>query len=322
MKPPLEISEEQVAKALTVRRSIQLARHGYLKLAKNQVLEPLRTWFTVPGGSSFYFMPAYVLGLRTVSIKVVSVNHRNPKRDLPSTVAMIFVFNSRTGEEVAVVAGNALTAIRTAASSALATDILARKDADSLGIIGTGPQAQAHLSAILAVRNFSRVMVYSRSKTHRDQFVRKFSQRTKIPIIVASSAGQVAHESEVLVLATGSAVPLFKGSMVQSGSHVNAIGSSLPNIREMDTSLVRRSILVVDSRKQALGTYGDIITPLREGAIRKSHIRAELGELLLHHTSLRKRGKDITVFKAGGLGVLDAIFADYIVSRTQHWRQL
>ena len=322
MKPHLEISEEQVARTLTVRRSIQLARHAYLKLAKKQVLEPQRTWFKVQGGANFYFMPAHISGLPTVSIKVVSVNHRNPKRGLPSTVATILVFDSRTGEEVARIAGDVLTAIRTAASSALATDVLARKDVDSLGIVGTGAQAQAHVAAMLAVRTFSRVTVYSRSKTHREQFVRKFSETMKIPFIVASSADQVARESDVLVLATGSAFPVFNGSMVQSGGHVNAIGASLPNMREMDTNLVRRSILVVDSRKQALETYGDMIIPLKEGAIRESHIRAELGELLLYHISLRRREKDITVFKAGGLGVLDAFFANYIVSRSRDWRQL
>ncbi len=260
-------------------------------------------------------MPAHVLGLGTVSAKVVSVNPRNRNGSLPSTSASIFVFDSKTGSELARIAGDSLTAIRTAASSALATDILALKELDTLGIIGTGKQAQAHLSAIMEVRNVSRVMVYSRSKAHRAAFVRSASKNISIPVTTATSTEEVARKSDSLVLATSSRVPLFNGSIVPLGTHVNAIGSALPNSREMDTTLVKRSVLVVDSMEQAVATYGDITIPLKEKAITQSHIRAELGELLLNPSVIDRRRNDITVFKAGGLGVLDAVFADYIVSQ-------
>ena len=315
MKAALSISEREVSQTLTIRKSIQLARQAYVKRARGRVLEPLRTWFTVPGGASFYFMPAHVFGLGTVSVKVVSVNPRNRNGSLPSTSASIFVFDSKTGSELARIAGDSLTAIRTAASSALATDILALKELDTLGIIGTGKQAQAHLSAIMEVRNVSRVMVYSRSKAHRAAFVRSASKNISIPVTTATSTEEVARKSDSLVLATSSRVPLFNGSIVPLGTHVNAIGSALPNSREMDTTLVKRSVLVVDSMEQAVATYGDITIPLKEKAITQSHIRAELGELLLNPSVIDRRRNDITVFKAGGLGVLDAVFADYIVSQ-------
>jgi len=315
VKAALSISEREVSQTLTIRKSIQLARQAYVKRARGRVLEPLRTWFTVPGGASFYFMPAHVFGLGTVSVKVVSVNPRNRNGSLPSTSASIFVFDSKTGSELARIAGDSLTAIRTAASSALATDILALKELDTLGIIGTGKQAQAHLSAIMEVRNVSRVMVYSRSKAHRAAFVRSASKNISIPVTTATSTEEVARKSDSLVLATSSRVPLFNGSIVPLGTHVNAIGSALPNSREMDTTLVKRSVLVVDSMEQAVATYGDITIPLKEKAITQSHIRAELGELLLNPSVIDRRRNDITVFKAGGLGVLDAVFADYIVSQ-------
>ena len=318
MKSILEISEEQVARALDVRESIRLARRAYIKLAKNQVLGPLRTWFTVPGGTSFYFMPAHVLGHKTVSIKVVSVNHRNPKRGLPSTIGTIFTFDAKTGRPVARIAGDSLTAIRTAASSALATDILARKDAEVLGMIGTGAQAQAHLPAMLRVRNFRRVLVYSRSEAHRASLLRKFAKKCKIPIVAVSSADEVARSADILVLATSSPTPIFKGSVVRAGTHVNAIGSGLPGRREVDTALVRRSLLVVDSKAQAFASYGEILIPLKAGAITRSCVKFELGELLLHPRMLQRRENDITVFKAGGLAVLDAIFADHLVSAHQN----
>ena len=315
MKPILSISEAEVGQALTVRKSIQLARQAYVRRAMERVLEPLRTWFTIPGGASFYFMPAHVFGLRTVTVKVVSVKRGNGNRSLPSTSATIYVFDSKTGSALARIAGNNLTAIRTAASSALATHILARREVDTLGIIGTGRQAQAHVPAILEVRNVSRVLVYSRSKAHRAAFVRSVSKSTSVPVSSATTAEELARKSDVLVLATSSPVPLFRGSSVSRGTHVNAIGASLPSSREMDTTLVKRSVLVVDSLEQAVATYGDVMIPLKERAITRSHIRAELGELILDPRIMKRGKNDITIFKAGGLAVLDAIFADYTVSR-------
>jgi ornithine cyclodeaminase/alanine dehydrogenase-like protein (mu-crystallin family) len=310
----LSISEEDVRRTLTVQKSIQLARRAYLLRAKKKVLEPLRTWFTVRGGASFYFMPAHVSGLRTVSVKVVSVNPRNHDGSLPSTSATIYVFDSRTGSELARIAGDNLTAIRTSASSALATDILALREADVLGIIGTGKQAQAHLPAMLEVRQVSSVLAYSPSKAHRESFARAASKTTGVTVAAASSAEIVARKSDVLVLATSSRAPLFNGTTVSPGTHLNAIGASLPNLREMDTTLVKRSTLVVDSLHQAVTTYGDVMIPLKEKAIRKSDIR-ELGELLLNPSMIGRRENEITVFKAGGIGVLDAVFADYMVSQ-------
>jgi ornithine cyclodeaminase/alanine dehydrogenase-like protein (mu-crystallin family) len=315
VKATLSITETEVNRNLTIRKSIQLARRAYLKRAMKRVLEPSRTWFSVPGGASFYFMPAQVFGLRTVAVKVVSVNPRNRNSSRPTTSATVFVFDSKTGSELARLAGDELTAIRTAASSALATDILAVKEIDTLGIIGTGKQAQAHVPAMLEVRNVSQVRVYSRSKTHRAAFVRIVSKKIGVPVTADGSAEEVARKSDVLVLATNSNAPLFRGNAVRPGTHVNAIGAALPSSREIDTSLVRRSVLVVDSVEQALATYGDIMIPIRERAISKSHIRAELGELLLDPGIVERRWNDVTIFKAGGLGALDAVFADYIVSR-------
>jgi alanine dehydrogenase len=269
----------------------------------------------VPEGASFYFMPAHVIGLGSVSVKIAAVSPRNRNRGLNTTSATIYVFDSKTGLELGRIAADNLTAIRTAASSALATDILALKKIDTLGVIGTGKQALFHVPAMLKVRNVSQILVYSRSKAHRAAFVRRVSSDLRTPTSVAASAGEVVPKSDVLVLATNSSVPLFKGSMVSPGTHVNAIGAALPSSREMDTTLVKRSILVVDSIEQAVTTYGDILIPLKNKEITKSHVRAELGDLLLEPKALERRRSDITVFKSGGLGVLDAVFADYVVSQ-------
>jgi ornithine cyclodeaminase/alanine dehydrogenase-like protein (mu-crystallin family) len=162
------------------------------------------------------------------------------------------------------------------------------------------------------------VVVYSRDKRRREAFARKVSRDCKVETVAADSPEEVVQRSDVIVTATTSHTPLFNGELVEKGTHVNAIGASEPNSREVDTSLVKRSILFVDSRAQALSTYGVVLIPIREGAIDETHIRAELGELLTEKHSFSRTPNDITLFKAGGLAVLDAVVADYIASQVQN----
>jgi ornithine cyclodeaminase/alanine dehydrogenase-like protein (mu-crystallin family) len=158
-------------------------------------------------------------------------------------------------------------------------------------------------------------VVYSRDRTRREAFAKRISRDCEVETLPADSPENVVKESDLLVTATTSRTPLFKGELVKNGSHVNAIGAAEPDAREVDTSLVKRSTLIVDSREQAVSTYGDIVIPMREGAIEASHIRAELGDLLIKKQSISPGMNDITLFKSGGLAVLDAMAADYIMSQ-------
>lgn len=258
-------------------------------------------------------MPAYVSGRSTLAVKLARANPSNRKLSLPTVMARVHVFDSKTGKELAQIEGETLTALRTAASSAVATDILAQKDADVLGVFGTGRQAEAHIPAIEHVRKLERILVYSRSKQRRVDFAERMEEQTSAEIVVGESPDKVVKNSNILVLATNSPTPLFNGKIVEPGTHVNAIGSSLPDQREMDTSLVRRSLLVVDSKAQAVSTYGDIVIPLKEGAIDETQL-IELGELLVDPGKVKRQKDQITVFKSGGLAVLDAIMADYLIT--------
>ena len=311
----LRVTEADVRNLLPFSKAVELAREAYVKLADEEAVNPERILLTVPRGASMFFMPAHVSGQRTVSIKIARVNPENSSRFLPTVMSDILTYDSQSGVLLAEIAGETLTAIRTASSSAVATDVLARKDVKTLGLLGTGRQAEAHVSAIQQVRDISQVVAYSRDKGRREAFARKISQNCKVETLPANSPKQVVKESDVIVTATTSHIPLFKGELVKNGTHVNAIGASEPDAREVDTSLVKRSILVVDSRAQALSTYGAIVIPLREGAIEKTHVRAELGELLTNKRSISREPSDITLFKSGGLAVLDAIAADYILSQ-------
>ncbi len=262
-----------------------------------------------------FFMPAYVSGQRTVSVKIARLNAKNSEVSLPTVMSDVLVYDSQSGVLLAEIPGESLTAIRTASSSAVATDVLARRRVECLGLLGTGRQAEAHVPAIQQIRDISRVVAYSRDKGRRETFARDISRNYKVEASAADSPEEVVKESDLLVTATTSHTPLFKGELVKSGSHLNAIGAAEPDAREVDSTLVKRSILVVDSREQALSTYGDIIVPIREKAIEGAHVRAELGELLAEKRSVARARDDITLFKSGGLAVLDAIAADHILSQ-------
>ena len=313
----LRVTEADVRNLLLFSKAVDLAREAYVKLANGEAVNPQRVLLTVPGGASLFFMPAHVSGQRTVSIKIARVNSDNSARSLPTVMSDILVYDSRSGVLLAEIPGESLTAIRTAASSAVATDVLARRDVKSLGLLGTGRQAEAHVPAIQQVRDISRVVVYSRDKGRREAFARQISRDYEVETLPADSPEQVVKQSDLIVSATTSHTPLFKGELVKKGTQVNAIGAAEPDAREVDTELVKRSILVVDSRAQALSTYGDIMIPIREKVIEETHILAELGELLVKKRSISRDLNAITLFKSGGLAVLDAVAADYIVSQLE-----
>ena len=308
----LHVNEADVKRLLPFSKAIELVREAYVRLARGEAANPPRVLLSVPGGASMFFMPGHVYGQESVAVKVARVNAGNPKVALPTVLLTIYAYDASTGVQVAEVEGEWLTAVRTAASTAVATDILACKNARVLGVFGTGMEATTHIPMLMLVRDFDRILVYSRDKAQRELFAEKMSRDNGIPVVASDSPGRVARESDVIVTATTSDTPVFDGSLVKPGSHVNAIGSATPEDREVDTELVKRSRMVVDSRPQALTTYGDIIGPIREGAIRESEI-LELGDILIGKTKVVHRPGDLTLFKSGGLAVLDATTTDYIL---------
>ena len=307
----IHVTEADVKRLLPFSKAIELVREAYVRLARGEAANPLRVLLSVPGGASMFFMPGHVYGQGSVAVKVARVNAGNPKVSLPTVLLTIYAYDATTGLQVAEVEGEWLTAVRTAASTAVATDILARKSVRVLGIFGTGMEATTHIPMLMLVRDFDKILVYSRDKRRRKSFAEKMSRDHGITVVAADSPERVARESDVIVTATTSDTPVFNGSLVKTGSHVNAIGSAAPEAREVDTELVKKSRVVVDSRAQALTTYGDIIGPVRDGAIRDSEI-LELGALLIGRTKLVRAG-DLTLFKSGGLAVLDATITDYIL---------
>lgn len=267
---------------------------------------PLRTSLETPAGS-LLMMPAF--GEAGVGVKLVTLTSSNPGRGLPYIQAGYVLFDTVTQSPEAVLDGTALTALRTAAVSGLATRHLAREDATRLVVFGAGVQARAHLEAMCAVRPVTELVVVSRSPGPAGSLVQAGLERGLAAL--AGSPESVA-EADLICTCTTSGEPLFDGSLLASGVHVNAVGSHRPDARELDTETVRRGRVVVETREVALAEAGELAIPIAEGAIGRAHVVADLAATV-RGAGVRRSTDDLTVFKSVGMAFEDLIVARAIV---------
>jgi ornithine cyclodeaminase/alanine dehydrogenase-like protein (mu-crystallin family) len=264
---------------------------------------PLRTHVETPAGT-LLLMPA--LGEAGVGVKLVSLTPANPERGLPFIHASYVLFDAVTQAPEAVLDGTALTALRTAAVSGLATRFLSREDAHRLVIFGAGVQARSHLEAMCAVRPVTDLVVVSRSRGSAEALVEEGRRRG-----LSARAGEpgAVGEADLVCTCTTAEEPLFDGSSLSQGVHVNAVGSYRPETRELDSETVRRARVVVETREVALAEAGDLLIPIREGVIEAGHILADLAETV-RGAAARRSPEDVTLFKSVGMA-----FEDLVVGR-------
>lgn len=267
---------------------------------------PLRTSLETPAGS-LLVMPAF--GEAGVGVKLVTLTSSNPGRGLPYIQAGYVLFDTATQSPEAVLDGTALTALRTAAVSGLATRHLAREDAARLVVFGAGVQARAHLEAMCAVRSVTELVVVSRSPGPAGSLVQAGLDRG-----VAARPGEPESvaEADLICTCTTSGEPLFDGSLLTPGVHVNAVGSHRPDARELDTETVRRGRVVVETREVALAEAGELAIPIAEGAIEAGHVVADLAGAV-RGAEVRRSAEDLTVFKSVGMAFEDLVVARAIV---------
>jgi alanine dehydrogenase len=302
---PRFFDEDAVRARLSTADLIDAMEQALVEFSKGRVEQPTRTVFSFgKEGSVLGLMPSYVPSLPALGAKLVTVCARNAERGLPTHQATIVMLDPLTGVPEAIVDGRYITEIRTAAVSAVSVRLLARKDAQVLGILGSGVQARSHFEALGLVREFREVRVWSPTEKHVRQFAAETGARAM------ENAEAVVRGADVVVAVTASPTPVISSEWVEEGVHVIAVGSCLPTQRELDPKLVARSRLVVDSRAAALKEAGDVVMGITEGRWTAEHITAELGE-----RPLRRNDHEITVFKSLGLAVED-LFAAHLVLTT------
>jgi ornithine cyclodeaminase len=260
-------------------------------------------------------MPAYLETPDALGVKVITVFNGNHGTEYDSHQGVVLLFEADHGSVVAVIDASSVTAIRTAAVSGVATRLLARADAHDLCILGSGVQARTHLEAMRIARQVTRVRVWSRNADAARAFARVQSERQEIVVEAMDSAKDAAEGADIICTTTSAREPILNGEWLAPGAHINAVGSSTPTARELDTHAVARAHLYVDRRESALNEAGDFLIPKTEGVIGDEHIRAELGELLLGTKPGRESPSEITLFKSLGLAVEDVAAAHQIYAQ-------
>ena len=257
-------------------------------------------------------MPAQRAGSSPLwSLKEIVITPDNPRRGLDAHQGAVLLHDGETGELVAVLNASPITAIRTAACSAVATRLLARPGASVVAMIGAGHQAKAHLEAMRTL-GFEEIRITSRNPAHASALAALDGNATAV-----ESAGEAVRGADVVVTVTSSAEPVLRRDWLAPGAHVNAVGSCFPNVRELDTATVADSAFFVDRRESAENEAGDFLIPLGEGAIGSDHIRAEIGDVLVGDAEGRTRDDELTVFESLGIAVEDLFAAEYVVRRAR-----
>lgn len=301
------LDEEDVRRLLPMADCIEAMDGALRSLARGEVYNPLRPVFRPPNEPSLMgLMPAHRGGDAALwSLKALTIVPGNSTRGLDSHQGFVALFDGDTGEPRALLNAGGITAIRTAAVSGVATRLLARDDVRTLAILGSGTQARSHLDAMHAVRSFDRVVVWSASG------------RTLEGAESVATAEDAVRDADVICTTTALAEPIVQRRWLKPGVHINAVGSSIPTARELDSQTVADASLFVDRRESTLNEAGDFLVPQQEGLIGPDHIRAELGEVLLGTAEGRRSADEITLFKSLGIGVEDLAAGELVLGRAE-----
>lgn len=302
------LSGEDVRRALPMKVAIAGMKRAFAGLSLGEAEMPLRTRVAVPEAEGLaLFMPAVLSGEGGVAVKVVSVFPRNVQAGLPIVYASVLVLDEATGRPLALLEGRCLTAIRTGAGGGASVDVLARPDACTLALLGSGVQARAGLEAVCAVRDIEEVRVYSPTREHAERLAGEMGHLARIRVVDAPSTA--VRGADIIYTATTASTPTFAGADVKAGAHIVGVGSYTPTMQEVDAETVRRALVVVDSRASALAEAGDITQAVASGAITEAHIYAELGEIVAGRKVGRTSAEQVTFFKSVGVAVQDVVAA-------------
>lgn len=318
----LVLSAGDVARLLPMQACIAVMRDALGALARGKALVPLRMVMRMPDGSGFLgVMPGQMSahGGRTgaLGMKAVSVFPGNAARGIDTHQGAVLLFETDTGRLSALMDGATITAIRTAAVSGVATDLLARRDATELAILGAGVQARTHLEAIATVRPLGKVRVWSRNLEHARALVAEQKGRSGIDIQALPTADAAVRGADIVATVTASPDPVLQRAWLKEGAHINAVGSSIPTTREIDSATMAAARLFVDRRESALNEAGDLLIPIREGVVKPDHIQAELGQVIIGENPGRQSARELTLFKSLGLSVEDVASAAYVAQQAR-----
>ncbi len=309
------ISKEEAKELMTASETIELMKETLMDFNLGKSEMSLRMNNQLSDGNFYLLMPAYLKEKQYFGVKLISIFPTNHGKGLPSHQGVVLLFSAEDGQEKAVVDCVEVTALRTAAVSAVATDLLSRKDAKVMGFMGAGVQARHHVEALLEVRDIEEILVWDLYEKSANNFAEEMSEKHNMKVTVCKTQEELVGSSDIITTVSLAKEPILKGEWVKPGTHINAIGASAKAYREMDSLVVQKSKFYVDKRESCLGESSDFLVPLSEGLITEDHIYAELGDVLLGKTNGRESDDEITMFEGMGLAVEDIATASFIYEK-------
>lgn len=299
------IDREEVARRLTYEMCIPIVRHAMIAFSRGETKQLLRSIIPLSEGRLFGIMPGAMGTRAPFGAKLISIFPENFARGIQSHQGLVILFDPETGAPVCAVDAGEITAIRTAAASAVATDALARKDARRLALLGYGEQAETHARAIQKIRNLESIVVWGRSPHRAQAFSERMQAELNVPIVAAGVVREAVADADIICTITSAAEPILKGAWVRPGTHLNLVGSSYDGPTEVDNDLVIRSRFIADSREGVLNQGAEFLRAKAAGLISNDHIVAEIGQVLAGEIEGRRSPEDITVYKSLGHVVQD-----------------
>jgi ornithine cyclodeaminase/alanine dehydrogenase len=313
----LLLNKSNVESLVTMRDVIRVVEKAFVELYQEKAVVPKRLIISVHKHRGFVcYMPAYLVQTGSLAIKIVTQYESNPKHGLPTIVASVLLNDPENGMPLALMDGTYLTAMRTGAASAVATKYLARKDSDVIGIIGTGAQARAQVQGLCEIlKKIERMKAYDVCSKRAKKFADDIERELSVRVQIAETSRECVENSDVIVLATTSRVPVLDGDWLNAGTHINSIGVVGPEGGELDDKTVKRAKIVVDTREGALAEAGDLTIPKKNGTFSQGDIYAELHEIVGGQKPGRTSETEITCWKAVGLAIEDAAVAKLVYDR-------
>lgn len=314
----LWLTRADVRAVLRMADAIHAVAEAFRLLSAGETVLPLRTNMpVVPHAGSLLTMPAYVGGSSdSLGVKLITLYGDNPRKaNLPAIQGNFVLFDPQNGRLLAVMEAGLMTAIRTGASGGVAARYLARPDATTVTIFGSGAQAPYQLEAVICERPIERVWVVARNAQNGQRFAAEMAERFGIPVGSTSDVEMAVRAADILITATSAHEPLFNGEWLGPGCHINAVGSHLASAREVDSRTIQRATVVTDQTSACWAEAGDLVIPLTASEISASHIHGEIGEVVAGHKPGRTSPDEITFFKSVGLAVQDVAVARLVVEK-------
>jgi len=306
------LNRDQINDLISMEEAIRAMGTAFAQLSNGEAVVPPRLSLDIPDkNATSLVMPAYATGSPYYTVKIVSVNYSNPKKGLPLIHGVVQVFDAENGQHIANLDGASITAIRTGAASGLATDLLAKENANVCAVFGTGVQAASHIEAVLEVRPIKKIMVFSRSKPSAEKFCSTLANQVQCEIGEKESL----LEADIVCTTTPASSPLFETDKIKPGCHLNVVGSAQPSFREVPTGLVARSKIIVDKREACEQEAGDLIIPVQEGSWSFEQVHGELGQVVSGDIIARESENEITLFKSVGNAIQDHAMAHLIMEK-------